>query len=321
MAKADNLLAVLWLLKSHRRLTAAQIAESLEMSIRTVYRYIDALCASGVPVIADTGADGGYRLPDSFRSTPLFFEATELVALFQAAQFARQAGHPYTGALETALTKVQRNLAPEQAAELEKHAAAITVTGWERPPRPVAPWLPALEQAVADSVTVELAYRKPEDENATRRLVDPYGLMFRAGLWYVVGHCHLRGGVRDFRVDRIEGLTRTEARFRRPEGFALESRYGDDWIKQRRQTGDLIPVRISGKPGAVAALCDHWYLRHFVVEQAPREALLHIDPIGRQHTAPTLLPYGTAIRVTEPADLREELRRLALTWAQHHAED
>lgn len=85
MAKADNLLPVLWLLASHRRLAAAQIADSREISIRTVHCYIGALCASGVPVIADTGTGGDYRLPDSFRGAPLFFEATQPVALFQAA--------------------------------------------------------------------------------------------------------------------------------------------------------------------------------------------------------------------------------------------
>lgn len=321
MAKADNLLAVLWLLKSHRRLTAAQIADSLEISMRTVYRYIDALCASGVPVIADTGADGGYRLPDSFRSAPLFFEATELVALFQAAQFAHQAGHPYTGALESALAKVRHNLAPEQATELQKHTSAITVTGWERPTRPVAPWLPALEQAVAESTTVELVYLKPEDAEPGRRLIDPYGLMFRAGRWYLVGYCHLRNEIRDFRVDRIEGLTRTEARFRRPADFDLERRYADDWIKDRREATPLVDVRITGAPSAIAELCDHWYLRHFVVERSPGAALFQIDPVGRRHLAPTLLPYGTAIRVVEPASLRHEMVQLAQNWAKHHAED
>lgn len=65
MAKWDNMLSMLWMLRSGRKLTAAQIADSLEISVRTVYRYIDALCASGVPVIAESGHDGGIRIMDS----------------------------------------------------------------------------------------------------------------------------------------------------------------------------------------------------------------------------------------------------------------
>lgn len=81
MAKWDNMLSMIWMLRSGRKLTAAQIADSLEISVRTVYRYIDALCASGVPVVAESGHDGGIRILESFQETPLFFNSVELKAL------------------------------------------------------------------------------------------------------------------------------------------------------------------------------------------------------------------------------------------------
>lgn len=81
MAKWDNLLSMLWMLRDGRKLTAAQIADSLEISVRTVYRYIGALCASGVPVVAESGHDGGIRVLESFKETPLFFHSIELKAL------------------------------------------------------------------------------------------------------------------------------------------------------------------------------------------------------------------------------------------------
>ncbi|MDB4897426.1 MAG: Helix-turn-helix type 11 domain protein [Firmicutes bacterium] len=119
MAKAGNMLAVLWLLRSRRRMTAHQLAAELEISVRTVYRYIDDLCASGVPVLADSGHEGGYSLPDSFRGAPLIFEPDELAALSQAALFARAAGHPLSEALGKALAKVGRNLTAEQKRDLQ----------------------------------------------------------------------------------------------------------------------------------------------------------------------------------------------------------
>lgn len=72
MPKSDNLLAILWMLSSGKKVTAKQISEKLEMNIRTVYRYIDTLSTSGVPIISDTGHNGGYTLLNNFLEAPLF---------------------------------------------------------------------------------------------------------------------------------------------------------------------------------------------------------------------------------------------------------
>ncbi len=127
MAKSDNLLAILWMLRSRTRMTAAQISEELEVDVRTVYRYIDALSASGAPIIAEPGPSGGYALLDTFRETPLFFSDAERIALAHAGLFARQAGYPYSNDLEAALTKVERQLSPEQLYHLRQHTAGLDV--------------------------------------------------------------------------------------------------------------------------------------------------------------------------------------------------
>jgi predicted DNA-binding transcriptional regulator YafY len=90
MSKADNMLSILWMLKAEKRVTAKQLAVALEINIRTVYRYIDALCASGVPIVADSGHNGGYSLLHSFNEAPLFFDRDEQKALVHAAIFAKE---------------------------------------------------------------------------------------------------------------------------------------------------------------------------------------------------------------------------------------
>lgn len=77
MAKIDNMMSILWMLNSDKKITAKQIAEKLEINIRTVYRYIDVLSASGVPIISDTGHNGGYSLLNNFTKAPLFFDIEE----------------------------------------------------------------------------------------------------------------------------------------------------------------------------------------------------------------------------------------------------
>lgn len=93
MSKLDNMLAILWLLNSGRKITAHQISEKLEMNIRTVYRYMDALCASGVPIISDTGHHGGYTLLNQFIKSPLLLDVGEKTTLLHAAIFAKEAGY------------------------------------------------------------------------------------------------------------------------------------------------------------------------------------------------------------------------------------
>ncbi|MGE5675631.1 MAG: helix-turn-helix transcriptional regulator, partial [Mycobacterium leprae] len=294
------------------------LAEQLETSVRTIYRYVDALCASGVPILADAGPDGGYSLPDRFRSAPLFFESDELVALFQAALLARVADHPYPDALARALDKVRHNLGPEQAEQLERRTAALAVVAARRG-GPVAQWLPMLEAAVANGTTLSMQYQKPEDESPEERQFDPYGLAYRYGLWYVVGHCHLRNAMREFRVDRIRGLTPTAMKFQRPANFQMEGYYSDEWVQQQVRTQPHTRVVLTGTAYVLSAVAEHTYLRYCVVEQKPKALTLQVDPWARNHLLPSfLLSLGTRITILEPADLRVDVAHLARLWAEHH---
>jgi len=103
MAKADNMLAILMLLRARNKMTASQLAEELEIHIRTVYRCIDALCASGVPIVSETGRNGGYFIRENVKLDPLFFDAEEHKALLHAAQFVRESGYPQMEALNRAI--------------------------------------------------------------------------------------------------------------------------------------------------------------------------------------------------------------------------
>lgn len=312
------MLAILWLLRAQRRLTAAKMAEELEISERTVYRYIDSLCASGVPIIAELGPDGGYRLAAHFQGAPLFFEPPELNAIFHAAQFAAEMGYPHSQALESATTKVRQNLTPEQIERITKHTTAFRAI---RLPRggAVQPWLAHLEQAVADDRRVLISYQKPEQSAAEERLVDPYGIAHSAGLWYLVGLCHERGAIRQFRVDRIRTVGETGEHFQRPADFRLEEYFADDWIQQRLQAGPLTEVQLTGEPYALSLLADHWYLRYCIRERAPRLLQLQVDPRGMADLPGILLPHGKSVSVRAPESLRQDLIELARQWQDHHS--
>lgn len=316
MAKADNLLAILWLLRSRRQMSASQIAEAMEINIRTVYRYIDALCASGVPIIAEPGRNGGYYLSDSFAAAPVLLTIDELKTLLHASRFARQAGYPHMDALDDALEKLRLTLTPEQAAHLEERAAGLEAVSLPRG-GPARHWLGPLEQAVVAQSTLALTYRKPGAGAAEERRVDPYGVAYRRGLWYLVGYCHLRESVREFRVDRIEGVVRTGRPFQRPATFSLAEHF-DRQVRERMARGPHSEVWLRGEPHAITLLTEHATLRHGLVEAGPDRARFRLDPQTMAELPETLLPWGPAITVLEPAELRERLAALAEDWVEHH---
>lgn len=294
MAKWDNMLSMLWMLRSGRKLTAAQIAESLEISVRTVYRYIDALCASGVPIVAESGHDGGVRILESFKETPLFFNSVELKALVEAFKFAQGAGYPYTEELETALTKVENGLQEEQRHDLSRRTSGLDVIAPARPPS-VIPLLRELEQAEKDRRTIRIAYRKANAEQADEREVDPYGLAYDRNEWYVVAFCHRSRAVRTFRVDRIARMEPTEALFEKPEHFSVTAFFRDQSEREREADGPLTVIRIEGEPETLNALCVHWHMRHYLTERTDREARFLIDvPTMNKYLPMYLITFGTA---------------------------
>lgn len=321
MAKWDNMLSMLWMLRDGRKLTAAQIADSLETSVRTVYRYIDALCASGVPVVAEAGHDGGVRILESFKETPLFFSAIELKALVDAYKFAQGAGYPYAEELESALKKVENGLHEEQRQDLTQQTSSLDVIAPARPAS-VGAILRDLEQAAMDGRTVRIAYRKENAEQADEREIDPYGLAFDRNRWYVVAFCHRSRETRTFRADRVERVARTETRFEKPTGFSASAYFRDQSAGTRETDGPPALLRIEGEPEALHAACEHWHLRHYLTERTDREASFAIDePTMNKYLPAYLLTFGKAIRVREPLELRRRVRDLASGIAKHYEDE
>lgn len=266
MSKADNLLAILWLLKSGRRMTAKTIADRLEMHVRTVYRYIDTLCASGVPIIADSGHNGGYRLLRPTDETLLFFDLEEQKALVHAAQFAEKAGYPYEEALTRAVAKLKRFTNENQLDAILRHESGLNVipVAYDHTGRQV---LKQIETAVADESSLRVVYSKDSQSDRSEREIDPYGLVHWKNKWYVVGFCHLRGEIRSFRTERIVSVSPGEARFERPPGFSAREFFLRGLLPDFRSRDELAAVRIAGRPSVLDGLCEHWLVSQGLTEK------------------------------------------------------
>ncbi|MFJ5766185.1 helix-turn-helix transcriptional regulator [Lysinibacillus sp. NPDC093210] len=318
MSKMVNMLSILWLLKTRKQLTAKELAEELEISIRTVYRYIDTLCASGVPIISDAGHNGGYSLLNEFTKAPLFFNPDEQKALVHAAKFAIDAGYPFSETLDEAISKLKMYTNEEQLNHINNH-----LRGFEIIHPTVAPSLKSilqdLEIAVADSYSLNIVYHKERAIEPQSRHIDPYGIVYWKSKWYTVAYCHLRKEVRSFRIDRIQSLSKTDQKFDRPFGFSARSYFLKDLLPDSNQLDKLVSVRIEGNAHVLDDLCQHWLFNHALIERNNNQALFKVDKESIHSFVPYfLLPYGKSLTILEPTLLQEKLATISFELFKHY---
>ncbi|MBJ6761558.1 YafY family transcriptional regulator [Myxococcaceae bacterium JPH2] len=215
-----RVLTVLELLQTHGRMSGAELARRLEVDRRTVRRYVAALEALGIPLTAERGRDGAYLLAAGFKLPPMMFTDDEAMALAVGLLAARGLG---LAEAAPAVASAQAKLERVMPAPLKRRVRAVDETvrldlsRSPETPRDNAA-LTALSAAAQARQRVRLSYASAEHEE-TERDFDPYGLAYRSGRWYVVGHCHLRREPRSFRLDRVRSVQSLGVAFERPPDF------------------------------------------------------------------------------------------------------
>lgn len=214
-----RVLAVLELLQAHGRMSGTDLAARLGVDGRTLRRYIARLEEMGVPVTSERGRHGGYALVAGFKLPPMMFTDDEALALGTGLLAARQLG--LAGALPavaSARAKLERVMPDGLRKRLRALAETVALDLARAAPVDDNTALHALSEAAQARRRVHLRYRSASGEDSARDF-DPYGLGYRGGSWYAVGHCHLRGALRSFRLDRIQGVAPLPASFGRPDDF------------------------------------------------------------------------------------------------------
>jgi len=233
MRRADRLFDIVQLLRGSRRRTAAEMAERLEVSIRTIYRDIDALVASGVPIEGERGFGYVIRMP--LHLPPLTFTEAELQALALGARFVRAWGDDeLVEAAQEALIKIEAVLPPEkQQALLRRDLNAFAMRHDARD----RATLGRLRKALRARRKVHLVYRDREGA-ATTRIVRPLSLEAWGHAWTLTAWCELREDFRAFRLDRMEAAEATDATFKPEPGRTL----ADFHVRLRQEGWHVAPA-------------------------------------------------------------------------------
>ncbi|MFD0584502.1 helix-turn-helix transcriptional regulator [Dactylosporangium darangshiense] len=311
--RASRLLSTLLLLQTRGRLTAQQIADELEVSVRTVYRDIEALSASGVPVYADRGPTGGFALLDGYRTSLTGLTTDEAAALFLNGSGAAAGDLGLGPTLEAARLKLLAALPAEQRSMAGRIQERVHVDapGWFRDPE-APPHLDAVAGALWEQRRIWMRYRK-WDRTLVERTVDPLGLVLKGTAWYLVARGRSR--VNGYRISRVEELTVLDETFERPGDFDLR-RYWLEWSDRLQQTlysGGFATVRLSPRAASL------WWMLGPVAERARRESgapdpeldgwtrvVLPIETF--EHARIDLGRFGPDVEVLDPPDLRALMR-------------
>ena len=310
--RASRLLFILMVLQGRGRVTAQALADECEVSVRTIYRDVDALSAAGVPVYADRGSAGGYRLLDSWRTRLNGLSSVEAEALFLSGLSGPASALGLQGAMAAAHLKLAAALPPELrvAAERMRTRFHLDAPGWfHGAEEPVH--LQRLARAVWGQRMVAVRYRSWKRE--IERRLRPLGIVLKSGAWYLVGA--VDEDVRTYRVARVREATVLDECFERPASFDLAGYWTASTNRLEREIhSNTATVRLSPVGMRMLEPLTSPFVRTGADIGAPdADGYCVVTlPVGSLWQATSdLLRFGADAEVLEPPELRAQMADVA----------
>jgi predicted DNA-binding transcriptional regulator YafY len=308
--RADRLVSLVLLLQARGRLPARALAAELEVSVRTVYRDIEALNTAGVPVVTEPGPNGGCWLLDGYRFPLRGLSADEASALLVLGVPAALAELGLADALAAAQRKISVT-SGDGSGSPGPALVHLDMPRWFHGAEHI-PHLPALASAVRERRQLRLGYRRGGDGPETTRVVRPLGLVNKAGVWYLVAVAAGRGEPVVFRVGRIGSAHALAGAFARPDGFDLAA-FWAEWSALFEESRPRVEVRVRASPAALAAFPEVFgdVVRPALEAAGPpdaagfREVTLTFE--HETAAATRLAGFGGQVEVLSPASVRTRL--------------
>ncbi len=286
------------MLQSAPRRTARELAARLEVSERTIYRDVDALSASGIPVYSERGAEGGIALAEGYRKALLHFGEDEIRALFISGT-AILSDLGLGANMDRALEKLRGGFSDVQRRAAEKARGRIHIDQrrWNQSDPPVEQ-LALLRRAVWDDRALDLGYEDRTGASSTR-MIEPYGLVSKAGVWYLIARTPQ--GYRSFRVDRIRHVAERNERFERDPAFDLDA-YWQESAASVRSSVERFSVTLRVSPAALDSINGYWPMEH----PDPNEPSLVVVHFASERAAVGhLVLWNESVELVEPLALRD----------------
>jgi predicted DNA-binding transcriptional regulator YafY len=304
MNHIERLNAILIHLQSKRIVKASEIAERFEISLRTVYRDIRALEASGVPIGAEAGV--GYFLMENYKLPPVMFTKEEASALLFGEKLVEKMSDDQMKAeFCSALFKIKAILNPEEKDRLEKLHSQISVLSYTSSNENFNRlFLSEIQQALVSKHVLEIDYQAAYAAPATKRLVEPIGLCNYSRRWHLFAWCRLRGEYRDFRLDRIQDLRIGTENFKGKQHISM-----DDFIRKMKVISDKPNITLLAPTNRLNLIAESKYWYGFIDEEPIDDQLsrLRFSNNELRGFATWIISSGSYAKVEAPEELKQIL--------------
>ena len=313
--RIDRLHAILTHLQSKKKVTAQEMADRFQISLRTVYRDVKALDESGVPVIGEAGS--GYTIMEGYRLPPVMFTQEEASALLLGAKLAEQfTDGSVKRHYSAALFKIKAVLRSSDKAHVDSLTDHVAVLS--RAPAPDPEFSPQclslLQQAIVNRRVVHLNYHSPLTEETTKRDVEPFGLLYYGSAWHLIAWCRMRNGYRDFRLTRMLGATLRDENF---DGSSHPS--VQDYVDHIRDKSGLQEIILLFDRRVVRYMQEQRHLNGFVSEEdLGSHVRMKFLTTSMDYFARWLLIYTDKVKIESPDELRGIMKNLGETLRTHY---
>jgi predicted DNA-binding transcriptional regulator YafY len=322
MNRVDRLMAIVVHLQSRRVVRAEDIAARFEISVRTVYRDLEALGEAGIPILAEAGV--GYSLVKGYHLPPIMFTVEEASALSLAGKLVEQlTDASLRKQMESALLKIRSVLPLERRDyldRLERSTTIVTPGSGSRSgpmPRLTSETLIPVQRALAERRVLAMDYQGAQRPGITRRDVEPLGLVYYSDNWHLIGYCRLRRDVRDFRTDRIRQVQVRNELFSGHDDFSLKR-----YLEAAANAGKFETALVKFSQEAIERVRREWSCR-LVEEKAVTDGVVvTLLAYSLEWLTPWILSFGSRSQVVAPQKLAQmvstEAREVA---AKYHVRE
>jgi len=299
---ATRLLTLIFLLQKRPSWKSAELAAELDVSPRTILRYMGMLDEMGVPIYSERGPNGGFSLVRGYKLPPLIFSAEEATVLYMGANLIREVwGQTYATAVTSVTAKLDNVLPDDLRAEVaEAQQNLVVLAGLTH--GDVRPWeqtIHVLRHCISERCCARIVYHGRSRQGETTRSVEPYALALLWGNWYLVGFCRLREEMRTFRLERIREVTALDERFVRPREFAVR-----DYLQRTMpQSEPAIRVVVQIAPRAAMAVRERHSDWMELTEHEDGSLTVRFTVAGLGWATGWVLGLGGAAQVLEPPEL------------------
>ncbi|HDR7321913.1 MULTISPECIES: helix-turn-helix transcriptional regulator [Bacillus] len=304
MNRTDRLLAILIELQRRQTVTAQSLAEKFETSIRTIYRDMDALNESGVPIYSMPGY--GYSLMDGYFLPPIQLTPEEAVTLLLGGDYIEKTfTSSFSVHARSAKEKLEVILPTDQKKKVEGLRGTFRFlspifSNQQAEQEKLENQLFLLQEAIQNEQAISFSYRRPRETTKIERTVHPYGLVNISGIWYIVAHCLLRKQIRNFRLDRMDTLQQKQEFFTKPKDFSLQD--------YQPENNRIVTIHLLFPSHIAHKIIESRYF--FIDSYEHKDNGFHVFLKSRNidEVFQWVLSFGSQVQVLEPKILSEKIR-------------